>query len=175
MLTASDREFVAFVDEIGADLRRTTRRLAPEGVDADDLAAEALARTYARWDSLRDAEFRRAWVFKVVANLALSARSSGRRAAISLRRWATSERAVRTGGTASPESEATEHETLRALLRALPPRQREAITLHFVADLSLDQTAQVMGVSRETVKTHVERGLTALRKNLDSPEAMLRD
>jgi DNA-directed RNA polymerase specialized sigma24 family protein len=83
-----DEAFVWFVQEIETDLIRTTRRLAPDGVDPRDLAAEALARSYAQWDRIGTMEWRRAWVFRVVGNLALTARSSGRRGALSLRRWA---------------------------------------------------------------------------------------
>ncbi|MFZ0171371.1 MAG: hypothetical protein WAL04_06780, partial [Acidimicrobiales bacterium] len=44
-----DEEFVSFVRQLETDLVRTTRRLAPSGVDPMDLAAEALARAYAQW------------------------------------------------------------------------------------------------------------------------------
>jgi len=174
-MTVADEQFVAFVDEISADLRRTTERLAPAGIDANDLAAEALARAYARWDKLGEKDYRRAWVFKVVANLALSAHSSGRRHALSLRRWASTDalRATRQG---SPEIEVAERTMVRSLLRRLPGRQRQAVVLHFMADLTLDETARVMGVSRETAKTHVDRGLDSLRKALGrDPEVVLHD
>jgi RNA polymerase sigma-70 factor, ECF subfamily len=175
-MTASDEEFASFVDEISADLLRATMRLAPAGVEADDLAAEALARAYVRWDKLASAAYRRAWVFKVVANLALSAHSSGRRHALSMRRWTVNEAAAQHAETGSPEREATDDAMLRSLLRRLPARQKQAVALHFVADLSLEETAQVMGVSRETVKTHVERGLSALRKALGpTSEVLFRD
>ncbi len=165
-MTAADDEFVAFVEEISADLRRTTKRLAPAGVDADDLAADALARVYANWSRLATLEYRRAWVFKVVSNLALSAHSSGRRRAMSLRRWAPDEVANRSGGS---EHEVDERLEVRALLRHLPRRQREALALHYVADLSIEQTAEVMGVTRETAKTHVQRGLDSIRSRIESP------
>src|SRR5580700_3818996 len=72
-LGPSDAEFVRFVGEIEADLARATRRLAPQGIDPADLAAEGLARAYARWEHLGSVDYRRAWVFRVVTNLALSA------------------------------------------------------------------------------------------------------
>ena len=166
VLAPSDADFVSFVHEIEDDLTRTTRRLAPIGVDPDDIAAEALARVYARWDRLGELDYRRAWVFRVVTNLALTAHSSGRRHAISLRRWAPSSEPAETG----VEEQAVDRELLRAALRRLPPRQREAVTLRYFGDLPLAEVAKAMGIGSETAKTHVERGVGVLRRAL-GPEA----
>ena len=161
-LGATDAEFVRFVGEIEADLERATRRLAPEGVDPADLAAEGLARAYARWDHIGSVAYRRAWVFRVVTNLALSAHSSGRRGALSLRRWATATATT----IAADEHGVVDRELLRAALRKLPARQKEAVTLHYIADLTIPDVAGAMGVSSETAKTHVDRGIAALRAAL---------
>jgi RNA polymerase sigma-70 factor (ECF subfamily) len=156
-LAPSDAEFVRFVEEIETDLVRTTRRLAPAGVDPQDLAAEALARAYARWGQLGQAEYRRAWVFRVVTNLALSAHAAGRRRALSLQRWAPAPRADRV------DEEVVDRELLRSALRRLPARQREAVALHYFADLPVAEVARTMGIGTESAKTHVERGIAALR------------
>lgn len=157
-----DADFVRFVGEIEADLTRTTRRLAPIGVDPEDLAAEALARAYARWGHLGKTEYRRAWVFRVVTNLALSAHSSGRRRAVSLRRWA--EVSGHTGG--HSDDEIVDRELMRSALRKLSERQKEAVVLHYFGDLPVAEVASIMGISNETAKTHLERGLAALRASL---------
>jgi RNA polymerase sigma-70 factor (ECF subfamily) len=169
-VAAYDADFVRFVQEIEADLTRTSRRLAPVGVDPDDLAAEALARAYARWGQLGATDYRRAWVFRVVTNLALSAHSSGRRHALSFRRWApATEIATR------PEDEnIVNREMLRSAMRKLPARQREAVTLHYLADLPVADVARTMGIGSESAKTHVERGIASLRSSLGtSAEAVL--
>lgn len=160
-----DEEFVSFVQQLETELIRTTRRLAPDGVDPRDLAAEALARAYAHWDRIGTMEWRRAWVFRVVANLALTARSSGRRSALSLRRWApdaaTDDRADTER--AGLDDEIADRDFVRSALRKLPLRQRDAVTLHYIADLTVKDTALAMSISPETAKTHIERGLTTLR------------
>ena len=48
-------------------------------------------------------------------------------------------------------------------LRALPPRQREAVVLRYYADLSEAQIAHAMGISRGAVKSHTSRAMSALR------------
>lgn len=157
--TDRDDEFVRFVREIEADLVRTTRRLAPEGVDPKDLAAEALARAYVQWYRIGTMEWRRAWVFRVVGNLALTARSSRRRSALSLRRWAP----AAVPGSVRLDDGIADRDLVRSALRALPPRQRDAITLRYIADMTLKETAQAMSISSETAKTHIERALRTLR------------
>jgi RNA polymerase sigma-70 factor (sigma-E family) len=48
-------------------------------------------------------------------------------------------------------------------LRSLPLRQREAIVLRFYLDLSEEQVASAMNISRGAVKAHTARGKAALR------------
>src|SRR5437764_10355548 len=48
-------------------------------------------------------------------------------------------------------------------LRALPPRQREVLVLRYYADLSEEQIASAMGISRGAVKSHTARAIASLR------------
>lgn len=61
---------------------------------------------------------------------------------------------------------AEEIESLRAMLAALPDRQREAVVLRFFEDMSVDQTAEAMGCAPGTVKATVHQALRALRRKL---------
>jgi RNA polymerase sigma factor (sigma-70 family) len=54
----------------------------------------------------------------------------------------------------------------QAALNDLPERQREAIVLRYYSGLSEDQIATAMGISRGAVKSHIARGLAALRSAL---------
>jgi RNA polymerase sigma factor (sigma-70 family) len=56
-------------------------------------------------------------------------------------------------------------------LAELPPRQRACVVLRHYADLSLDETASVLGITVGAVKSQSSRGLAALRELLDRPEA----
>ena len=51
-------------------------------------------------------------------------------------------------------------------LERLPRRQREAVALRYLADLSVDDVARTMGVSAGTVKQSVHRALRTLRTSL---------
>ena len=53
-----------------------------------------------------------------------------------------------------------------AALRRLPARQREAVALRYYLDMTEDQAAQAMRVSKGTIKSATSRGLAALARLL---------
>jgi hypothetical protein len=53
----------------------------------------------------------------------------------------------------------------------VPPRQRAVLVLRFYCDLSVGQTAEILGCSAGTVKSQTARGLDALRRAMESPFA----
>jgi RNA polymerase sigma factor (sigma-70 family) len=128
-------------------------RLLGDKAAAEDVAAEALARAFARWPHVSTLPYRDGWVLRVATNVAIDALR---------RRRPVPERA--------PAVDAQEATVLRmalvAALRSLPRRQREAVALRYLSGLSDAEVAQSLGVSPSAAKTHVRRGLDALRRQL---------
>ena len=144
---------------------RVAYRLVGDLHAAEDIAAEALARSYARWSMVRTLPYRDAWVMRVATNLALDAvrrrkpaRAAAERATVELSR-----RQDRDGGF---DDETTLRLALGEALGRLPRRQREGIALHYLAGLSDVEVSNVLGISASSVRTHVQRGLTTLRATL---------
>ena len=135
------------------------RRLTGDVSHAEDIAAEALARTYARWSKVRTLEFRDAWVARVATNLAIDA---ARRKKLELNARAS----------ADPSEEVVLRVALVAALTRLPRRQRETVAMRYLADLSIDDVAESLGVSTGTVKQTCHRALEKLRVQL-GPEIAL--
>jgi RNA polymerase sigma factor (sigma-70 family) len=118
---------------------------------AEDIAAETMARVLLRWDRL-DPDRVAGWVLKVAANQAIDLmRRKGR---------------VLDAGVVDLEDSTTLRIALAEALRKLPRRQREAVTLRYLSDLSEADTAVALGISAGSVKTHVHRGLASLRADL---------
>jgi RNA polymerase sigma-70 factor (sigma-E family) len=59
-----------------------------------------------------------------------------------------------------------ERSALTSALRALPPRQREALVLRYYADLSETQIAAAMGISKGAVKSHTARAVSSVQRAL---------
>ena len=127
---------------------------------AEDAVAEALARTWPRWRR-GDVDDPRAYVRRAIVN---ELRGRARRA--SVRRRHDDKRVV---ARAVPlvDHDATERDAVHAALLRLPLRQREAVVLRVYEDRSEQETAELMGVSPGTVKTHVHRALEQLRVLLE--------
>jgi RNA polymerase sigma factor (sigma-70 family) len=125
---------------------------------AEDIAAEALTRTYQRWSKVRDLSYLDAWVMRVAANLVVDAVRRNRRAPA-----LTSDRGP-------AEHDLADVLALRAALRRLPRRQQEAVVLRRYAGLTGEEVATLLGIGASTVDTHLARGLAALQTMLDDPK-----
>jgi RNA polymerase sigma-70 factor (sigma-E family) len=132
---------------------RHAQRLVGDPALAEDLAAEALARTLVRWRKIRAYEFLDAWVLRVVTNLAI--------AAFARRPPTPSDAAV-----VGPDDVAVLRVTLAQALRALPARQRDAVVLRYLVDMSEVDVAQTLGIAPGTVKSHLHRAVARLRVTL---------
>ena len=130
---------------------------------AEDVAQDVAVRALERIGTLRDPSRLDAWLHRIAVRAALS---EARRAQI--RRAA--ERARPRGEEAAP-SAASEVEArlgpALALLVGLPARQRAALTLRYVHDLSDDEIGAALGCREATVRSLLMRGRAALRAGLE--------
>lgn len=79
--------------------------------------------------------------------------------------------------TAPSAEDAAEHglatKRVLAVLEQLPDDQREVLTLRVVADLTIDQIAEVMGRSPGAIKQLQRRGMITVRETLESRRVTL--
>ncbi len=149
--------FAGFVRQSGASLLRTAVLLTGDGHLGEDFLQSVLAKVYLRWAAGHPPESPEAYVRTALV------RGAGR-FRLWHRPWAeslTPETPERS--TAPSDSDQQLRTELLAALRKLPTRQRTVIALRYFDDLSEAATANALGCSVGTVKTHAHRALAKLR------------
>ncbi|WP_433828290.1 RNA polymerase sigma factor [Actinoplanes sp. CA-015351] len=122
--------------------------------EAQDVAQEAFCRALARWNSIAGYDDPVAWIRRVAWNLAVSRWRRARTALNFLSRQRPAE-----PQTAGPDPSRV---ALLAALATLPPVQRRAIVLHYLADLPVAEIAARERVAEGTVRSWLSRGRAAL-------------
>jgi RNA polymerase sigma factor (sigma-70 family) len=166
---ATTVEVDALVTRLFAEEGRSLVRLARLFVDdrnaAEDLVQEAfirLARSAAR---IQDESKAAAYLRSIVLNLA---RDHNRRGFVSLRHQLPFD-----DHQASIEDTIDLQDDQRRVLeslRDLAPRQRDCLVLRYFHELGIDEIAATLGLSRNSVKTHLQRGLAAMERRLAEEE-----
>ncbi|HSL24721.1 MAG TPA: SigE family RNA polymerase sigma factor, partial [Acidimicrobiia bacterium] len=157
-------------DVLLADLYRAEAtnlvRLARFFVDdrdaAEDLVQEAFIRLARAAHRILDQERIAAYLRSIVLNLA---RDHNRRGLVSLRHQPPADPPVAT----LDEQLALREDQQQVIeaLRDLPRRQRDCLVLRYYLELGVAEIAATLGLSVNSVKTHLQRGLRSLEKRLE--------
>ena len=113
--------------------------LATERDTAADATDEAFARALGHWGRVSEMDSPEGWTYRVAVNVW---RRTARRRALERRLLS---RLISRDVVAAPAGEVWD------LVRSLPLRQRTAVVLRYIADLSELDIAEAMGVTRGTV------------------------
>jgi RNA polymerase sigma-70 factor (sigma-E family) len=168
-IAATDRD--ALVAELfateGARLVRMARLFTDDRNAAEDLVQEAFIRLHRAAHRINDPAKAAPYLRSIVINLA---RDHNRRGLMSLRH----QEALPAGSAPEAPEDALllDEQRLRVVeeLRQLSPRQRDCILLRFYLELTEVETAEALGISNNSVKTHCRRGMEALRQRMGDPE-----
>lgn len=131
------------------------------GIDPDDVVQEALLRAWTKRASYRPERGSvRTWLLAVTADQARRLRQ--RRPGPT---WSTADPAAETADPGSvPDLD------LRRAVTALAPRQRRAVLLYYYVDLSIEDTAHLMGCASGTVKSTLADARARLADLLGGPD-----
>jgi len=143
-------------------VRLATLLLHEPGV-AEEIVQDAYVALHSRWWRLRDADKALGYLRVTVLN---RCRSALRHRSVVRAHLAAARPQPDAPSAEAGALELLRHDDVVTALRALPPRQREAIVLRYYGDLSESEIADAMGVSRGAVKSHSARGIAALRTTL---------
>ncbi len=180
LLSGDLEAFDRFVDTYRTKLFQYSFMMCGQREDAEEVAQETLLKVFQSLDQLREPERLKAWVFTIARNACFMKRrksvfapthelsldelmpestgdGEGRR--IQIADW-----------NALPDTEVLRKELRGELDRAiteLPEIYRAVVLLRDVEELSTEETAEILGVSIETIKTRLHRARLALRQKLD--------
>lgn len=156
-----DAFVIAMYEEHGLGLVRMVRLFVDDRNAAEDLVQEAFIRLARSANKIKDERKAAAYLRSIVLNLA---RDHNRRGLVSLRH-----RLPLDDREASIEDIVViseEHQQVVDALRTLPRRQRDCLILRYYDELGVDDIAETLGISRNSVKTHLTRGVRALEGRL---------
>ena len=144
-----DREFTRFVKEV--EPRLSYAFYAAYGPEVgNDVTADALAYAWEHWDRVAKMENPAGYLYRV-------GQSNARRY----------HRPRILFPKADPGHTPDCEPGLPAALEELSEAQRQAVILVYALEWTEEEAARVLGKSRSTVRTHLERGLARLRQSLE--------
>ena len=155
MKTSDEDEFRAFVAARMDRWRRAAYLLCHNWHTADDLVSTVVGRLYRYWHRVRAADNPEAYAQRVLTTAWLDERRRP------WRREHPADVLPESGWT--PSDRAGDRDQLIRLLAQLGSRQRAVVVLRFYFDRSVEETAELLGISAGTVKSQSARALETLR------------
>jgi RNA polymerase sigma-70 factor (sigma-E family) len=167
-VAGSADEFRRFVESTSPAFLRAAYALLGDRPAAEDATQVALLRTYRHWD--RALEKPGGYTWQVVVNVC---RDELRRRGRSPETGAPDE--AEDPSRQALDSAVADRLDLRGALQRLPYSQREVVVLRYYLELSVSETAHVLGVPEGTVKSMTARALSRLKGNLSTRDLEVHD
>jgi RNA polymerase sigma-70 factor, ECF subfamily len=174
-LAARARDRVRFEEDalaLADDAYRVARRLTQSAAEAEDLVQEAYVRAFRSWEQYTPGTNLRAWLLRIVHNLAIDA---SRKRARTPQTEPVEEGDYylynRLGATQAPDESEAALERLSqgnvvSALAALPHQYRDTVVLVDLAEFSYQDAADILDVPIGTVMSRLHRGRRMLKTRL---------
>ena len=153
--------YVALFSTLFNQCAWTANRILGDEHAAADVASDAMLTLYRHWARVNP-KGRRAWVIRVTTNLAFDVLKSRARFVAT----DPTEPLFQDQEVWLPTPTLPLAPCVIAALNRLPPRQREAMVLRYIADYSEKEVAQRLGITAGALKSHLSRGRKSMRKYL---------
>jgi RNA polymerase sigma factor (sigma-70 family) len=151
-----ESEFADFFQSSWEPCLRAVAASTGDMLRAEEQVAEAFARAWVSWRKVSRHPARQAWVVRTALNIGASWwRRRGRELPL-----------IDQDVVAVDSPETGLDAVLLTALRRLPARQREVIVLRVFLDLDIETTAKTLEVAPGTVRAHLSRATSTLRKEL---------
>ncbi len=179
LLAGEEGAFDRFVETFQSKIFQYSFLMCGQREDAEEVAQEALMKVFESLDQLRDPEHVKPWVFRIAKNACLMKR---RKSIFAPPEELSLDQPI----TGTPEGESrplqiADHgrlpdrqvldremsESLRLAIVDLPETLRSVVLLRDLEELSTEDTAEILGLTNDAVKTRLHRARLALREKLE--------
>lgn len=158
--------FLSLLEPIRPAFARFCRALCQDREQARDLASESILILFQQFDSLRERDSFKSYLFTTALRLFRRQRHRERNRVP----YDPAVMEQLNADTPAPDARA-DVELLYQMLEQLPPAQKEAVILFEIAGLSLEEVRQIQGGSLSGVKSRIARGREALAELLGVRES----
>jgi RNA polymerase sigma-70 factor (sigma-E family) len=167
MRPRDEEDFAEFAAVTIRRLRRTAYLMCGDWHQAEDAAQDALVKVYRYWHRINRSGGVAGYAHRALVTAVLDQRRRPWR-----REFLGDASDIEETGPMLPDGADAIHDRAVVVeaLAALPPGQRACVVLRHYADLSIEQTAEVLEVGTGAVKSQTSRGLARLRELLTLPE-----
>ncbi len=180
LLAGEPAAFDRFVETYRSKIFQYSFMMCGQREDAEEVAQETLLKVFESFETLREPEHLKAWVFRIARNACFMKRrksvyapaqelsledllpafeGEGERRKLQIADWS-----------ALPDSQVLNSElrgVLQQAISELPELYKSVILLRDVEELSTEETAQILDVGTDVVKTRLHRARLAVRQKLD--------
>ena len=180
LLAGDPGAFDRFVEHFRSKIFQYSWLMCGQREDAEEVAQETLLKVFENFDQLREPDHVRSWVFRIARNACLMKRrksvfapsqelsldgfipamhGDGEGVKLEIADWS-----------GLPDAQVLRSElrgVLRQAIEELPDLYRPVLLLRDVEELSTEETAQVLDLTADVVKTRLHRARLALREKLD--------
>ena len=180
LLGGSEQAFDEFVNAYRVKLFQYSYLMCGHREDAEEVAQETLMKVFQSLDQLREPDRLKPWVFRIAKNVCLMKRrksifapqvelsldelrpmksGNGDMAKLEIADWSMLPYDVVLDGEL--------HAALTEAIQNLPEIYRSVVLLRDVEELSTEETAEILDMRIDAVKTRLHRARLALRKDMD--------
>ncbi|MGW3248689.1 SigE family RNA polymerase sigma factor [Streptomyces sp. NPDC001070] len=164
-MNSADADFEEFVSARGQRLLKVAWLLTGDAHLAEDLLQTVLAKVWPKWRAIAGGN-PEAYVRKALVNTHLSWWQRRWRGEVPHAHRDLTTLAGHGAAAADPFASVDLEQSLSDVIRLLPPRQRAVVILRYFEDLSVEETAQVLGCRPGTVRSQASKALAMLRTKL---------
>jgi RNA polymerase sigma factor (sigma-70 family) len=165
--------FVRAIETHGSRLQRLAGRIAPPGVEADDLLQETFERAWRSRETFRAEANVGTWLHSILVNRARDHTRTWVRVRDGAAERIGSEARLldlSVGDPAQVVTRAERERELRAALAKLPMPERAAVALHDGEGFRASEVARLLGCSDDAAHKRIQRGRFRLARVLDGAE-----